>query len=384
MAEKEHGTRKTNKAVVWVILAILAVVGIPPTVCYVVPSTISFPSESPPYYPMEHVRASAPQWTPDGSRIIFAHQGSIYAVNQDGSSLVRIHGSGDANDVQSCPSVFRDGSRIAYWKFQGGDYEYNEEWSWMNSALDGSDVREVAENFDVREFSDPCSLESISPDGSRVAFTRAESRGPDGVDAVVLYVNEYPREVGDFGVELALGGDINSSPKWSPDGSQLAFVKWDYVPGEDGLYSWQVMALSGSDLGTIHQIADGFLEYGGWRRGRRVDVYELDWSPDGSKLLISALNSISVVNADGSDLRTLVNLRYLGGLRQLSMSWSPDGSKIAVYNGGGYEGALFTMSPDGSNKRVLTQYGNPLRPAQNQAWDSAYDAPTPNPTPASP
>ena len=67
-------------------------------------------------------------------------------------------------------------------------------------------------------------------------------------------------------------------------------------------------------------------------------------------------------------------------------SWSPDGSKIAVYSGGDVEGALFTMSPDGSDKRVLALHGIPLRPAQNQAWDPAYDAPTPtpNPTAASP
>ena len=40
------------------------------------------------------------------------------------------------------------------------------------------------------------------------------------------------------------------------------------------------------------------------------------------------------------------------------------------------------MSPDGSDKRVPALNGNPLRPAQNQAWDPAYDAPTPTPSPA--
>ena len=45
------------------------------------------------------------------------------------------------------------------------------------------------------------------------------------------------------------------------------------------------------------------------------------------------------------------------------------------------EYALFTMSPDGSDKRVLALSGNPLRPALNQEWDPAYDAPTPTPAP---
>lgn len=104
------------------------------------------------------------------------------------------------------------------------------------------------------------------------------------------------------------------------------------------------------------------------------------------KLLVSSPSAISVVNVDGSDFRMLVKLRD-NPIRQLHLSWSPDGSKIAVYNGNAYElvpfteGALFTMSPDGSQKRVLIEYEDPLRLAQDQSWDPAFDAP-PDPTPA--
>ena len=325
-----------------------------------------------PYDPMKYILPSAPQWTPDGSQIIFAHEGDIYAVDQDGSSLTRIHGSDRRNDVQNCPNITRDGSRIAYSKFLGGDYYYNAEWSWMTSALDGSDIRESDEHFN-EGWGAPCPLGSVSPDGSRVAFTRRESRGPDGIDTIILYISEYPRNVDVLGAELAAAPAIGS-PRWSPDGSQLAFVEWDYDPDTEGR-RWQIVALSGSDLKTTSQVADGF----GYGKGS----YQLAWSPDGTNLLISGVNSVSVVNADGSGLSTLVNMRpLLSPQRHLKASWSPDGSKIAVYNGGGYEGALFTMSSDGSAKRVLAPYGDPLLPAQNQEWDPRYDAPTPSPMPA--
>ena len=365
---------KSGKWIIWSILTVLVTVGflVPLGCWYLAVSVSNQLGDRWPYDPMEYILHSAPQWTPDGSRIIFAYWGDIYAVNRDGSALNRIHGSDRGNDVQMCPNISGDGSRIAYNKFQGGDYHYNARWSWMTSALDGSDIQEPDEHFN-EDWGAPCSLGSVSPDGSRIAFTRNESRGPDGIDTTVLYATDYPRDADDLGAELAVAPGIDS-PRWSPDGSQLAFVEWDYDPDAERR-RWRIVTLSGSDLNTTLQAADG-ADYG--RHPRIRDVHQLAWSPDGTKLLISSVNFISAVNADGAGLQTLARLRY-NPERHLHASWSPDGSKIAVYNGRGSEGALFTMSPDGSNKRVLTQYGNPLRPAQNQEWDPAFDA---TPTPA--
>ena len=341
---------------------------------------------SEPYDPRESLRVAAPEWTPDGSRIVFGHEGGIYAVNQDGSALNRIHGSGGEDDLYHTPAIYGDGSRITYSKHQGGD-----RWERLSSALDGSDVRETSEDFDRGfKYLPQFAPYSVSPDKSSIAFVEMEIR--DGRQVRVLYASENPKEEDGSGWTELAEADAIKSPRWSPDGSQLAFVKLSLVPNDDNsaLYKAQIAALSGSDLDAVYQVADGLGGYFDFSSRRYVEgyvdspsgFYDVAWSPDGAKLLISGSSSISVVNANGSDFRTLVKLQD-NPIRQLHLSWSPDGSKIAVYNGNAYEGVIFTMSPDGSNKRVLTEYGDPLRLAQDQSWDPAFDAtPTPSATPS--
>lgn len=349
--------KKSNKRL-WVIVAAIWLVGL--AVYFSIPIAYMCSSPGAREDPLTRVHPSAPQWTPDGSRIVFAHWGSIYAVDQGGSSVTRIHGNeGNAYDS---PNISGDGSRIAYHKYG----RIREE---LTSSLDGSNVRKHDEDLGFAPASDSS---DVSPNGSQVAFT-----GVTYTDTQVdwLYLSEYPRDVEvDFRVKLASGYDIRS-PRWSPDGKRIAFVKWDLVPNEEDLYSAHIVSLSGPALDTVHQVVDGLGEY---ENRKRTDRYELDWSPDGVKLLIAGYNSVRVVNSDGSDLRTLVSLRpiFSPHQRHLKASWSPDGSKIAVYNGGGYEGAILTMSPDGSDKRVLALNGNPPSPAQNQAWDPAHDVST--------
>jgi Tol biopolymer transport system component len=60
-----------------------------------------------------------------------------------------------------------------------------------------------------------------------------------------------------------------------------------------------------------------------------TSVFAFRWSPDGSKLLIVG-DVLSVVNADGSGLRSFPSTRYVD-----SASWSPDGQEIVFTLDGG-------------------------------------------------
>jgi len=98
-------------------------------------------------------------------------------------------------------------------------------------------------------------------------------------------------------------------PAWAPDGRRLAFHRGDgfvYVIDADG---------SGE-----RQLAAG---------------YQPSWSPDGNRIVFKNGEGISVMNADGSQVTTLVRRDFAAGrYRDASTAvgapvWSPDGALIA-------------------------------------------------------
>jgi Tol biopolymer transport system component len=91
---------------------------------------------------------------------------------------------------------------------------------------------------------------------------------------------------------------------------------------------------------------------------------DLDWSPDGNKIVFSALyNShdgfkIYTINADGSGF---TNIRPVLDLYsdESEPAWSPDGQRIAFSQFFGGVFKIYIMDVDGKNTRFLTEGGAP-------------------------
>ena len=270
-----------------------------------------------------------PQWTPDGTRIVFAHRGHIYVVDSDGTSLRRIHGWGgvigaqDGDILYESPNISPDGSEIAYLKEHQDWFWEDRYWEIATSALDGSGER-ILTDLDG-EISSP----SWSPDGSRIAFVSrrmVHTMSQDGSDMhPIADLSEQTLPTHD--THGVYGSLILA---WSPDGRRVAFVGGRF---DDDLY--YIGDFNALRVAMYTTEVDG----SGIRKIAEVSGMPA-WSPDGTQMTFAklALNRerrlpyikwLFMSGADGSDPREIVQLP--GELRwDRIITWSPDGSEILV------------------------------------------------------
>lgn len=133
---------------------------------------------------------------------------------------------------------------------------------------------------------------SWSPDGRLLAVASSE---PDG------QLNIVDLETLDELTVITLPGSV-SSPAWSPDGSEIAFV-WDGLGGYSDLYT------VGTDGSGLRRITDG------------PGAGSPSWSPDGLYLAFSTGtyhgSGIFVVRRDGTGLREVLHV----AARIAGISW---------------------------------------------------------------
>jgi Tol biopolymer transport system component len=150
-----------------------------------------------------------------------------------------------------------------------------------------------------------------SPDSSRLAVTAVSGLEPDVEETVLVFDAST-------GAATLLGA--GSNPRWSPDGSLVAFgaelangANWVFVERPDG--SDRRRLVPGQSVGP--------------------------WSPDGRFLLVDG----NVVPVDGGDSITIPGF--------YGLAWALGGSRIVGYG----SSALESVASDGTDARVIAQDG---------------------------
>jgi TolB protein len=246
-----------------------------------------------------------------------------------------------------------------------------------------------------------------SPHGTRIAFDNHGFFGHGGTIMVADADSSNVREL--------IHGNAFRDPRWSPTGRQIVFTGFADGPGDFRGKAYRMLILNSDDgritfrgsapllprerlaveRPTWSPRADRIaVEIGPYKRGgettevftmtpeeedlrqltdNRVSEYDLDWSPDGSRLLyvrIRALedryarpSDIVVMGKNGQDVRVLTHTKR----KELSASFSPNGRRIVFskccYGESGTP-EIFVMRADGTHVVRLTH---------NEVYDSAPD-----------
>jgi len=160
----------------------------------------------------------------------------------------------------------------------------------------------------------------LSPDGGRIAFS-TDNGGREPYDEGIAVVNRDGsgfRRLTTPPAPSATTYTIDVGPAWSPDGSRLLFTRitTDTSDTADIAVSTALHTVpaAGGAATPVPGASDGYLG---------------DWSPDGRRIVFTAVDAsgevgtLTVVGVDGTGRRTIT-----GAVGQMP-AWSPDGSTIA-------------------------------------------------------
>ena len=191
-----------------------------------------------------------------------------------------------------------------------------------------------------------------SPDGTRIAFNRwfVAQKLPDQLLTMNADGSAARPLVTGCTAADCLADD---SPAWSPDGTQIAFVRY-YKPLVDDTPSaadLMVVPAAGGAPRVLRHFAGDPLPN------------QAAWSPDGTRLVF-ALATRKVANKHTDELEALnVLVVATGAMTQITPlalgasdpDWSPDGSQILFNSQGGHSPFAYVVRPDGSGLRQITR-----------------------------
>ncbi len=231
----------------------------------------------------------------------------------------------------------------------------------------------------------------LSPDGTRVAWSAGPIGKPDERGEAAIFVGAVD---GSTPPRRWTYGDVSLSPRWSPDGSRIAFLSDRKERGTNGLY---VLSAEGGEARPLVV------------RDKSVEAYE--WSPDGARIAFLAVaepddederreeeRDDPSVHGERQPLRLLwvvdvesgdVNQLPTGDVHVAALTWSPDGTRLAyaaassteIVLGDANLSTISTCPIDGGPPRHLCTAADPTAlvwPAEgSRIAFAAYHEPTP-------
>lgn len=267
----------------------------------------------------------------NGGRIVFTctrgEYNQLCMINRDGSDLVQLTDMAASNYY---PVFTPDASSILFASNRAGP---NFDFFLLNFA-----EREV---FQLTVNIGNVIAPDFSPDGRTIAFANRVGNNPtaiwmvnaDGLNPRLVYTGT---------------GDIVSLA-WSPDGTRLAYAMNTGTPQE-----YEIFTMDANGRNHL-KISQGLQGIGG----------SVDWSPDGTSLLIHA-GPFGDKDIFRVEVATGIYIQLTDGGNNAGASYSPNGQFI-VFNSlrNNDQADLYIMEADGSGMRQIT---NDPEPDWGASW----------------
>jgi Tol biopolymer transport system component len=287
--------------------------------------------------------APASKNAPRSSRLVsFSDQ--IFTINPDATGETNVSNNSFLDEYANWSA---DGLKIAFDRFDNGE-ETDQVFS-MNG--DGSAQTDISNNTD--EFAQEAAW---SPDRSKVAYSL--QTGSQTWEIWVMNADGSGKHVvAPATLSPGIVASENYLPNWSPDGTKIAYTH--YQENEPVIkvqaaqqYTYQVFVVNADGSGTPQNVSNN-----------SDDDEDPNWSPNGQQLAfvkyVDGQGQIWVMNADGSNPHLVASSTDRS---DEAPAFSPDGTQIAYQTdlaarslrGGPNPQEIWIVGADGQNDHQLT------------------------------
>ena len=248
----------------------------------------------------------------------------LYVIGADGTGLREL-APGDPASGKTSPDWSPDGMHIAFGSWDPVQIH--------ELAIAGGPATQLVSDCPGCGDDFP----AYSPDGKQIAFSRLHLDTGVSVMAVLDRASGTVRIL-DMTATVASGPYNLEQPTWSPDGSEIAYSRAEYPGGGERVTAMRLYVVTVA-TGTVRDITPTGVDLAG----------DPHWSPDGQRILVGSnplyccgaesTHDIYTIRPDGTDLQRLTTENGSG-----AASWAQAGTHILFYR----SDTLWLMNTDGT------------------------------------